>query len=356
MRGKMGLVKLPERSVQYFHENIGEIFESGILAEGPWNIKISEFVTKQTRGKIAIPTNSNGAGIVTLLNIYQHYFKRDRVIIQSNTMYGVKTMIPSGGCKLHGFVDCQLDTLMPNLDAVKIAFNKYSKQEKSKLILLLTHIGGIVNPDIQEIAELCEHENIILIEDCAHSFAATLNKKHSGSFGNAGVYSFYATKAIPAGEGGVVVTNNEEIGELVSNFGIYDRFKQKMKIGFNNRLSEIQALLIYSVLREWKYILDNKRKTAECYVNVCNEFGVPFIAQDQNGQDGNYYKFIVYNYHIPISQYLPELKTTTSPVYDYSIGEINPLIEHHACLPIWFGQEIETTEKVVNELHRSFEN
>jgi len=351
----MGLIKLPERAVQHFHDHIGLIFESGQLAEGPWNSKISDFIVKLTRSNIAIPTNSNGAGVVALLRIYQHYFKRDRVIIQSNTMYGVKTMIPSAGCRLTGYIDCQLDTLMPNLDAVKNAISGHSKQEKSRLILLLTHIGGIINPDIQKIAQLCKNENIILIEDCAHSFAATLNKKHSGSFGNAGVYSFYATKAIPAGEGGVVVTNSEEIGELVSNFGIYDRFRQKMEIGFNNRLSEVQALLIYSVLRDWQYILDNKRRTAEYYLSACNDLGISYIPQDQNGQDGNYYKFTIYNYQVPISQYLPELSTTTSPVYDYIIGENNPLIGHHACLPIWFGQEFEITEKVVAELYRSFE-
>jgi len=351
----MGLVKLPESSVQFFKENIDEIFKSGFLAEGPWNCKISEFVTNLACTRIAIPTNSNGAGIVSLLNIYKKYFGRDRVIIQSNTMYGVKTMIPSGGCKLMGFIGCQLDTLMPNLESVKNAIFKISTQERDKLILLLTHIGGIINPDIQGIVELCEQENIILIEDCAHSFAATLNNKHSGTFGSAGVYSFYATKAIPAGEGGVVITNSEELGDLVAKFGIYDRFRQEMGIGFNNRISEIQALLIYSVLKEWNYILENKRKTAEYYVNACNDCGVPFIAQDQNGQDGNYYKFIIYNHQLPISRYLPDLKTTTSPVYDYSIGGANPLVGHHACLPIWFGQEREITEKVVAELYRSSE-
>ncbi len=350
----MGLIKLPEQSIRYFNDNILEIFESGFLAEGPWNKKLSEFVSQITGARCSIPTNSNGAGIVALLNIYKHYFKRDRVIIQSNTMYGVKTMIPSGGCQLDGFIECQLETLMPTLSDVKNTIKKYNKQEKDKLIILLTHIGGIINPDIQDIAHLCKQENIILLEDCAHSFAATLDKKHSGLFGNAGVYSFYSTKAIPAGEGGVVVTNNEELGKLASNFGIYDRFEQKMEIGFNNRISEIQALLTYSVVKEWEYIFDNKRKIAEHYINVCSEIGVPFIAQDQSGQNGNYYKFTVYNKSTPISQYLSELKTKTSPVYDYSIGVNNSLAEFHACLPIWYGQEIEVTEKVVEELYKSF--
>ena len=113
---------------------------------------------------------------------------------------------------------------MPSLKDVENAISTLNQSEKDKLIIVLSHIGGIINPDIEQIANLCKDENIILLEDCAHSFGATLNDKHSGLFGDAGVYSFYATKAIPCGEGGVVVTKQTEIGEMVSKYSIYDRF------------------------------------------------------------------------------------------------------------------------------------
>ena len=92
-----------------------------------------------------------------------------------------------------------------------------------------------------------KEKNIILIEDSAHSFGSTLNKNFSGTFGNAGVYSYYSTKAIFAGEGGVVVTDDNIIGNLMKDFIAYDRFKKKMNIVCNIRLSELQALMIYSV-------------------------------------------------------------------------------------------------------------
>ena len=350
----MGMIKLPQQSVQFFKENIDEIFKSGFLAEGSWNKKLAAYITQMTGAKTSIPTNSNGAGIVSLLTIYRHYFKREKVLLQSNTMYGVKTMVPSAGCILDGFVNCQLNTLMPDLNDVKEAIEKCSSNERKDLILLLTHIGGIINPYIQEISELCKNENIILIEDCAHSFGATLNNKHSGLFGDAGVYSFYSTKAIPAGEGGMIVTNNEEIGQMASDFSIYDRFKQKLEIGFNNRISEPQALLAYGVIKEWDNIIENKYSIAEKYIDTCNKLGINFIVQDKNGQKGNYYKFTVYSSDMPVCQYLPELKTKTSPVYDYSIGIQNPVIDYHACLPIWYGQEDEITDKVISELNACF--
>ena len=77
------------------------------------------------------------------------------------------------------------------------------------------YFGGWINPEIESIAAYCCEKGITLIEDCAHSLGSTLNGKHSGLYGFAGVYSLYATKAIPAGEGGLIVTNNEKLDEEI---------------------------------------------------------------------------------------------------------------------------------------------
>ena len=192
-------------------------------------------------------------------------------MIQSNTMYGVKAMVPASGCELSRYVNCQLETLMPSINDFQIALNPLTKKEKNNLIILLSHIGGIINPDILAIAELCRKEGIILLEDCAHSFGATFNGQHSGLFGDAGVYSFYATKAIPAGEGGLVVTDDETIGQMIEQFAIYDRFDQKLGIGNNIRVSELQALFTYSIIRNWQEIVNEKTKIATEYIKVCQK-------------------------------------------------------------------------------------
>jgi dTDP-4-amino-4,6-dideoxygalactose transaminase len=241
---------------------------------------------------------------------------------------------------------------MPSLRDVKDAIANLDKKDKNQLIILLSHIGGIINPDIEAIAALCKNENIILLEDCAHSFGATLNDNHSGLFGDAGVYSFYATKAIPAGEGGVVITNNLELGEMIAKFAIYDRFDQKLEIGNNIRVSEVQALLSFSVVKEWENIISNKESIANQYTAACEKSSINYIHQNKNGQKGNYYKFVVYNKKSSIVKSLPNLKTKTSAVYDYCLCECecDNVIMNHACLPIWYGQEQSVTEKVLNEL------
>ena len=206
----MSTIKLPKNSIDFFKSNQNKIFESGNLAEGPWNEQLSKKIKTICNVKNAICVNSNGSGLVALLLIYKEYYGRTDVMIQSNTMYGVKTMTKTAGYNLVGIIECQLQTLMPSFGDLKRAIDNY-KGEIKKLVILLSDIGGIINPDIEKIADFCKEKNIILLEDAAHSFGSTLNKKFSGTFGNAGVYSYYATKAIFAGEGGIVVTKDNNI-------------------------------------------------------------------------------------------------------------------------------------------------
>jgi len=348
----MGMIKLPQNSIEFFKQNLDDIFSTGAFAEGKWNEEIVHYVKEITQADYALPTNSNGAGMVALLTLYRHYYGRTNVLIQSNTMYGVKTMVYAAGCNLIEYIECQIESLMPSITDVQYSIEGMSPDEKNKAVILLSHIGGIINPDIEEIAKLCKKENIILLEDCAHSFGATLHGKHSGLFGDAGVYSFYATKAIPVGEGGVVVTNNNQIGEMVSKYSIYDRFDQKLEVGSNFRVSEVQALLIYSAIKEYKSIINNKIPMAEKYMKACLENNIQYIAQNENGQFGNYYKFIIITPNVNTEVALPNLKTKTSPVYDYDIGAPNSVALQHACLPIWYSQSNDVVEKAISELQK----
>ena len=348
----MGLIKLSKKSIDFFKSNQDKIFKSGKLAEGPWNDELSKKIKKIANIKNAIPVNSNGSGLVALLLIYKEYYGRTDVMIQSNTMYGVKTLTKNAGYNLVNIIDCRLETLMPSFEDLKKALDNYDK-ETDKLVILLSDIGGIINPDIEKIAKLCKEKNIILVEDCAHSFGSTFNNKFSGTFGNAGVYSYYSTKTIFAGEGGIVVTNDSNIGSLMKDFIAYDRFKKKMEIGCNIRLSEIQALMIYSVVKEYKEILKNKFKIAKKYLEVCKNLNIKYISQKSNLMVGNYYKFTLISQNKKISELLPKVKTTTSKVYDYALGNSKLIPSQHLCLPIWFELEESISDKVIRELKAS---
>ena len=347
----MSLVKLPKKSVEFFKKNQDEIFNSGNLVEGAWNKTLNEKIKEISGAKNAICVNSNGSGLVAILLIFKTYFGREDVMIQSNTMYGVKTMVGTSGLNLVDFINCQIETLMPNYKDVENAVKNY-KGDKNKLVIMLSDIGGIINPDIEKIAKFLKQENILLLEDAAHSFGARLNKKFSGTFGDAGVYSYYATKAIFAGEGGVAVTNNDELGNYLQDFIVYDRFKQKMPIGSNIRLSELQALMIFSVVNYYKDIILNKNEIAEKYIESCKRNKIQFISQNQNLNIGNYYKFTIISPNNEIVKVYPNIKTTTSKVYDYALGKNKDIPLKHLCLPIWYNQDKSLIDKVLVELNR----
>jgi len=345
----MGMIKLPDQSIDFFKDNLDDIFYSGSLAEGDWNKALSNLTCEYTGASFASPVNSNGSGLFSLLTLLKEYKGKKRIFLQSNTMYGVRTIAITSGLSLCGYVDCSLDYLMPTFDQVADFISGLDKPEEC--VFLITHIGGWVNPHIEQIADLCRKKNISLIEDCAHSFGSLLNNKHTGLFGDAGVYSLYATKAIPAGEGGLVVTNNEELANLVAKFSIYDRFEQKLDVGINIRMSEVSALLAYSVIQQTEHIIENKYQIANKYVSACEEYGFKYIDPSANGQRSNLYKFILLTKNAHSSDEFLKISTRTSPVYDYSLGS-DPYNIHknHICLPIWYKLEDNIVNKVIDEL------
>lgn len=344
----MGMIKIPQAAQRKFDANYRGIFESGNLAEGRWNQALADYVRAYTSSAAAVPFCSNGAGVLAILVLLKRFRGYKRVFIQSNTMYGVKTMAVTSGLEYVGAVPCSASTLMPTAEAVSKFLE--STPEPEQCVFLTSHIGGIVNPDIREIARICAERGVALVEDCAHSFGATIDGKHTGLFGVAGVYSLYATKAIAAGEGGLAVTNDVELGELLSRFNIYDRFDRKMNVGVNFRVSELQALFALCMCECSEEIISNKAQIAARYIEACKEVGVRFVDPYQGGQRGNHYKFTLLAER-DANEEFAAITQRTSPVYDYALGE-DPMriTSRHICLPIWYGLEDQVVESTVAQI------
>jgi dTDP-4-amino-4,6-dideoxygalactose transaminase len=346
----MGMIKIPNEAILKFENHYNEIFSTGNLAEGKWNKELSNFFTEYTGANYAMPFSSNGSGLLSILMLLKKHRGYKKIFIQSNTMYGVKTIAISSGLEFIGSVPCSIPSLMPSAKQLLDFLNSLNDTEDC--VFLLSHIGGIVNPDIVEIADICKKRGVALVEDCAHSLGATLNGKHTGLFGVAGVYSLYATKAIAAGEGGISVTNDEEIGRLIEKFQIYDRFEQKEEIGVNFRISELQALFSLSICELSEKIIENKSKIAQRYIAACKESNIEFVDPYQNGQRGNHYKFSIIAKVDSRNEFIL-IKNRTSPVYDYTLGDDPYNIKtRHICLPIWYELEEsivkETVQQVLN--------
>lgn len=344
----MGMIKIPQLAVAKFEENYPEILSTGNLAEGKWNKELANFFKEYTSSKYSMPFSSNGSGLLSILMLLKKHRGYKSVFIQSNTMYGVKTIANTSGLNFMGCVPCSLPSLMPTAKQVIEFLDSLSNPQES--VFLITHIGGIVNPEIVEIAEICRDKGVALVEDCAHSLGATLNEQHTGLFGVAGVYSLYATKAIAAGEGGIAVSNDTELGILLDKFQIYDRFEQKEEIGVNFRISELQALFALSICELSELIIENKTTIAKRYISACKEANIEYVDPFSNGQRGNHYKFsIIANQSVESEFY--QIKNRTSPVYDYTLGS-DPFLIHkkHTCLPIWYGLEEEIISQTIEQI------
>jgi dTDP-4-amino-4,6-dideoxygalactose transaminase len=188
------------------------------------------------------------------------------------------------------------------------------------------------------------------VEDCAHSLGATLNGKHTGLYGVAGVYSLYATKAVAAGEGGIAVSNDTELGVLIDKFQIYDRFDQKEEIGVNFRVSELQALFSLAVCELSEEIIANKAAVADRYIKACKQLGITYVDPYSNGQRGNHYKFSIIAEKSAADEF-KSITNRTSPVYDYTLGEDSQMIHSkHICLPIWYELEESVIAKTIEQI------
>ena len=163
--------------------------------------------------------------------------------------------------------------------------------------MIVVHIGGIITPRITEIAEICQRAGIPLIEDAAHAHGATLNGKAAGSFGLAASFSFYPTKVMTSGEGGMITTDDES---LYREALIYrDQGKEgfttnfHVRLGYNWRMSEPHAVIGLAQLKRLPEFIERRREIAAVY-----DAGLPKLGEhvhalpNARGVRSNYYKYI----------------------------------------------------------------
>lgn len=139
--------------------------------------------------------------------------------------------------------------------------------KKTKAVIVCHLFGHPAN--MKKIMSLKKKYNFKIIEDCAESHGAMFNNKKVGSFGDVSTFSFYSNKIITTGEGGMVMTSNKKYFEKMKGyknlfFGKYKRFKHE-QIGYNFRLTNIQAAIGYSQLKRINKIIDAKRNLGFIY-------------------------------------------------------------------------------------------
>jgi perosamine synthetase len=161
------------------------------------------------------------------------------------------------------FVDIDPKTL--NLDHTKLDGALSPKTKGIVAVEAFGHPGGML-----EVERFARQHELLLIEDCCEGFGAKIGQRPMGSFGRAGVFAFYPNKQITTGEGGMIVTDDDSFADTcrsVRNQGREDMgWLTHKRLGYNYRLSEINAAIGVAQCERLEQILDNRRRVAHEYM------------------------------------------------------------------------------------------
>ena len=302
-----------------------EIIENNKWSEGKFIKKFEEKWTTYNSLETISFSSWSGAAEAAL-----KYFKLENevVLCPSNTYQATPMLSKLNGADVK-FVDCNKNDLCISYDDLILKAERY----KPKAIWVV-HIGGHISFDIEKISKFCKEKNIILIEDCAHAAGASLYGKKAGSWGDAGIYSLFATKTISTGEGGLLVSNNSELIDYAKEYRNYGKTRNKI-LGKNFRMSEFTAALGCIQIDRLDDIIDWKNNFVEKEISkYTNYLKIP------NNMISGYYKFIVFD----------KIVNSTGKVYDIGCHKIfkedvnlpntDWVNKNHWCAPIYYKGNI----------------
>lgn len=203
--------------------------------------------------------------------------KGSDVLVASNTYIATILAIVRAGHQ-PVLVEPELETF--NMDPAKLA----ESMTTNTRAICVTHLFG-KSCRMDAICAFAQEHGLKIVEDCAQSHGAKLAAKTTGTFGNAGCFSFYPTKNLGAvGEGGAIVTNDDAMAErlrMTRNYGSERKYVFKY-VGVNSRLHEMQAALLRVKLRHLDAMTAHKRKLARIYFDLLPDWvAKPTEAPDE---------------------------------------------------------------------------
>lgn len=152
-----------------------------------------------------------------------------------------------------------------------------AKITKKTRAIIATHLyGNLCN--MAELLSISKEFNLFLIEDAAEALGSMYEQSHAGSIGDFGVFSFHGSKTITTGEGGMLVTSNQDLAEKVSSLNNHGRRKEESRqfwpgeIGYKYKMTNIQAAIGSAQLSRFDALVDRKREIFTYYLERLSEF------------------------------------------------------------------------------------
>ena len=291
-------------------------------SEGEWTRRFEEtWGAWNGLGAVALGGWTGGA----LAALEYAGVRGEAVLCPSNTFMATPLAALRAGARVE-FVDCNREDLC-------MSFEDFERKvaEHRPRAAILVHIGGHIAFDSERIAELCRSEGIFLLEDCAHAHGASWDGRRPGGYGDAGVYSFYATKTVSTGEGGVLVSADDDLLEFARAFRNYGKPDHQVE-GLNFRMSEFTAALATVQTERLDEIVAWKNSVARERLDPVHERRLEL----PEGMTSGLYKYVVFE---PIER-------STGKVYDQpchrlmghqvDLPNTDWVAEGHWCVPLYY--------------------
>jgi dTDP-4-amino-4,6-dideoxygalactose transaminase len=312
-----------ERDRPRLHELWDGVIDSQRWSEGPLT-EAFEQAWSSYNGLPAVAFGGWAGGALAALE-FADVRGGETVLLPSNTFMATPLAVLHAGGKPE-FVDCNKEDLCMSFED----FERKVAEHKPK-VAVLVHIGGHIAFESERIAELCRAEGIFLIEDCAHAHGASWNGVRPGTYGDAGVYSFYATKTVSAGEGGVLVSKHEDLIEHAKLFRNYGKPDHEVA-GLNFRMSEFTAAIALVQTERLDEIVAWKNDVARAEIDPLH----PGRLRLPEGMTSGLYKYVTFD----------EIERSTGKVYDQPCHRImghsvelpnsDWVASHHWCVPLYY--------------------
>ena len=250
---------------------VDRVLQSGMLAQGPEVAAFENEFSKIVAGRQCVAVNSGTSGLHLAL-IAAGIKKGDEVIVPSFTFAATANSVALTGAT-PVFVDINPRTFNINPIAIEAAITPRTRA------IQLVHLYG-QPAAMKEIMAISVRHNLQVIEDAAQAHMASFDGTPVGAFGIAGIFSFYPTKNMTSGEGGMITTASDEVARqsrLLRNQGMEKRYVNEI-VGFNTRMTDIHAAIGRVQLTKLAGWTEKRRSNAKFLDENLNGVVVPYVA------------------------------------------------------------------------------
>jgi dTDP-4-amino-4,6-dideoxygalactose transaminase len=238
---------------------VEQCLRTGMLVMGPLAAEFERKFADMVGVKHAVAVSTGTAALEIGLRCMD--LRGREVIVPTETFVAsANSVLLAGGRPV--FAEVRPDTLCLDLEDVARRITPNTAG------VMTVHMAGLVQPDIVALRRLCDDRGIFLVEDAAHAPGASVDGQRAGSFGRFGCFSFYATKVITSGEGGMLTTDDPALADLARsyrNHGANLQGTDYARVSANSRLPEVCAAIGLVQLGHLDEFITRRRQIADRY-------------------------------------------------------------------------------------------